>query len=80
MLGEQIEDLGKIIGQRVIEVKPLTIETTVSSKGIIRGIDVTERLTFEGTPTITEGVLHGKGGGIIMAAASSEVAPLQVKE
>jgi hypothetical protein len=39
MLGEQIEDLGKIIGQRVIEVKPLTIETTVSSKGIIRGIE-----------------------------------------
>jgi hypothetical protein len=41
---------------------------------------VTETLTFVGTPTTTEGVLHGKGGGIIMAAASSEVAPLQVKE
>lgn len=71
MLGEQIEDLkGKIIGQRVVDIEPPTIETSVSSKGSIRGIEVTEILTFVGTPTTTEGVLHGKGGGIIMAGGS----------
>lgn len=71
MLGEQIEDLkGKIIGQRVVDIEPPTIETSVSSKGSIRGIEVTEMLTFVGTPTTSEGVLHGKGGGIIMAGGS----------
>ena len=34
MLGEQIEELkGKIMGQRVVDVQPLTIETTVSASG-----------------------------------------------
>jgi hypothetical protein len=34
MLGEQIEELkGKITGQRVVNVEPLTIETSVSSSG-----------------------------------------------
>jgi hypothetical protein len=65
MLGEQIEELkGKITGQRVIEVEPPTIETSVSSSGTIRGIQVTQILTFVGTPaTMSEkGVLHGKVG------------------
>jgi hypothetical protein len=77
MLGEQIEEIkGKITGQRVIEVEPPTIETSVSSNGTIRGIQVTQILTFVGTPaTMSEkGVLHGKGGGIITAGQPEEVA------
>jgi hypothetical protein len=74
MLGEQIEELkGKIMGQRVVDVEPLTIETSVSSSGTIRGTQVTQMLTFVGSPTTSEGVLRGKGGGIIMAG-QSEVA------
>jgi hypothetical protein len=77
MLGEQIEDLkGKIIGQRVIDVEPITMETTVSSKGTIKGTQVTEMLTFVGRQTTSEGVIHGKGGGIIMAG-QSEVATFE---
>jgi hypothetical protein len=79
MLGEQIEDLrGKITGQRVVHVEPLTMETSVSSSGNIRGIQVTQILTFVGTPKRSEeeggGIIHGKGGGITMAAQQSEVA------
>ena len=56
MLGEQIEELkGKIMGQRVVDVEPLTIETTVSASGTIRGTQVTKMLTFVGSPTTSEG-------------------------
>jgi hypothetical protein len=77
MLGEQIEDLrGKITGQRVVDVEPLTMETSVSSSGNIKGIQVTQILTFVGRPKRSEeeggGIIHGKGGGITMAAQQSE--------
>lgn len=43
MLGEQIEELkGKIIGQRVVDVEPHTMETSVTGSGTIRGTQVTE--------------------------------------
>src|ERR671935_1090289 len=86
MLGEQIEDLkGKITGQRVVQVQPLTIETSVSANGSIRGTQVTQMLTFVGSPVAAgsegeeeeeeeRGVIHGKGGGIIMMAGQSEFA------
>lgn len=71
MLGEQIAELkGKIIGQRVLDVEGPTIETSVSVSGIIKGTQVKETLTFEGRPTTTKGVLHGKGKGVIMAGES----------
>ncbi len=76
MLGEQIQELkGKVIGQRVVDVEPPTMETSVSSSGSIKGTQVTEILTFVGRPTITsKGVLHGKGMGIIMTTGQSDVA------
>jgi hypothetical protein len=43
-----------------------TIETTVSSSGNIRGMQVTQVLTFVGRPP-SEGVLHGIGMGMTMA-------------
>jgi hypothetical protein len=75
MLGEQIQELkGKVIGQRVIDVEPPTMETSVSSSGSIKGTQVTEMLTFVGRPTTSKGVLHGKGMAIIMATGESDVA------
>ena len=82
MLGEQIEDLkGKITSQRVIEVEQPTLETSVSSSGTIRGIQVNQILTFVDRPATTTsaegqggGVIHGKGVGTIMSGQSEEVA------
>jgi hypothetical protein len=68
MLGEQIEELkGKITGQRMVNVDKM--ETTVSSSGNVRGTQVTQVLTFIGRPPL-EGVLHGIGMGMTMAAGS----------
>jgi hypothetical protein len=83
MLGEQIKEIkGKITGQRVVEVEPLTMEISVSSSRNIREIQVNEILTFVGNPAATttssegqdgggEVVIHGKGGGIIMAESEA---------
>ena len=49
--------------------QPLTIETTVSAGGTIRGTQVTKMLTFVGSPTTSEGVLHGRGVGMIIAGS-----------
>ena len=66
MSGEQIAKLkGKIIGQRVLDVKGPTMETTVAVTGTYRGTQVNETLTFVGSPTST-GVFHGEGKGMIM--------------
>jgi hypothetical protein len=63
-----------VIGQRVIDVEPPTMETSVSSSGSVKGTQVTEMLTFVGRPTTSKGVLHGKGMGIIMVTGESDVA------
>jgi hypothetical protein len=71
MLGELLfESKGKITGQRVVDVEPLIMETSVSTAGSIKGIQVTELITFVGRPTTAEGVLRGNGKGIIMAGGS----------
>jgi hypothetical protein len=72
MLGEQYLELsGKITGQRVLDVEGPTIETSVATKGTIRGVQVQEMITFVGRPTAEKGVLHGVGQGVITAVASS---------
>ena len=66
MLGEQYAELsGKITGQRVLDVEGPTIETSVATKGTIRGVQVQEIITFVGRPTAEKGVLHGVGQGVI---------------
>ena len=66
MLGEQIAELnGKTTGQRVLDAGNPTIETSASVSGNFKGTDVTEILTFVGTPNGT-GVLHAVGKGVIM--------------
>ncbi len=70
MLGEQIADLkGKIISQRVLDAEGPTMETSVSFTGNIRNVPVRQNVTFVGRPT-SQGVLSGKGQGVIMAGES----------
>jgi hypothetical protein len=66
MLGEQYAELkGKVTSQRVLDVEGPTIETSVSTSGIVKGVQVQEMITFIGTPTAERGVLHGVGKGIL---------------
>lgn|SRR5206468_5639942 len=68
MLGDQISELkGKVQGQRVIDVRGPTLETTVEAKGMYKGVEVSETLTFIGSP-ISGTVFHGEGKGIIRTA------------
>jgi hypothetical protein len=49
MLGDQMTDLkGKVTGQRVLDAECPTIETSISSKGTAKGIQINEMLTFLG--------------------------------
>src|SRR5215207_116198 len=62
MLGEQYAELkGKITGQRVLDIEGPTIETSVSVSGTMKGTQVQEMITFIGTPTAENGVIHGLG-------------------
>jgi hypothetical protein len=72
MLGEQYLELsGKITGQRVLDIEGPTIETSVATKGTIKGVQVQEIITFTGRPTVEKGVLHGVGQGVITTTAGS---------
>jgi hypothetical protein len=74
MLGEQIGTLkGKITGQRVLDAEEPTMETNVSATGDFKGTQVNVRLTYVARPT-SNGVLHGRGQGLIMAGESEHAA------
>jgi hypothetical protein len=65
MLGELIGEMkGKVSSQRVIDVKGPTMETSVMAAGNLRGVQVTETLTYVAN-TSSKGVLRGVGNGII---------------
>jgi hypothetical protein len=65
-LGEQYAALkGKVTGQRILDSEGPNIETSVSVSGTMKGVQVEEMITFNGTPTADKGVLHGVGKGII---------------
>lgn len=65
MLGELIgETKGKISNQNVVSVEGPTIETTVSSSGTLKGVQVNEMLTYVASPS-SKGILHGIGKGVI---------------
>jgi hypothetical protein len=73
MLGEQFAELkGKITGQRILDTEGPRIETSVSISGTMKGVQIQEMITFNGTPTIDKGVLHGVGKGVIMTVGSTE--------
>ena len=70
MLGERIAELkGKMTGQRVLKTEGPTIETSVSARGTVKGIQVNETLTYVARLT-SSGTLHGEGHGVIMAGES----------
>jgi hypothetical protein len=72
MLGEQYLELsGKMTGQKVLDIEGPTIETSVTTKGTMRGVQIQEIITFIGRPTLEKGVLHGVGRGVITAGAGS---------
>lgn len=67
MLGELLGEMeGKVSSssQRVVDIKGRTMETTVMASGSLKGVQVTETLTYVANPT-SKGVLHGVGNGII---------------
>lgn len=67
MLGELLGEMeGKVSSssQRVVDIKGRTMETNVMASGSLKGVQVTETLTYVANPT-SKGVLHGVGNGII---------------
>jgi hypothetical protein len=60
---------GKIIGQRVLDSEGPMMETNISAKGHVKGIQVSESLTYVASPS-SAGVLHGKGHGVLMSGES----------
>ncbi|MGA8738446.1 MAG: hypothetical protein WB501_05400 [Nitrososphaeraceae archaeon] len=65
MLGEIIGEMkGNVSGQRVTDVEGPTIETSISASGSLRGVQVTELLTYIANPSSNR-MLHGIGNGII---------------
>ena len=70
MLGELITELkGKMTGRRVLDVEGPTIESSVSTSGSVKGTEVNESITYVAR-SLSAGVLHGKGQGVIMAGES----------
>lgn len=57
---------GKIIGQRVLDAEGPTIETSISANGSIKRMQANENLTYVARPS-SQGVLHGKGQGVLMS-------------
>lgn len=65
MLGDPIGEIkGKVTYQKVIDVNGPTMETSISASGTLKGVQVTETLTYVGSPS-SRGVLHGVGNGTI---------------
>ena len=65
MLGEIIGEMkGNVSGQRVTDVEGPTIETSISASGSLRGVQVTELLTYIASPSSNR-MLRGIGNGII---------------
>jgi hypothetical protein len=78
MIGEQIvEWRGKTMGTRVLDAVGPTLETNISAKGNAGGTQVDLSITFVAKP-VSEGVLHGKGQGVIMAG-NSEMATTEAE-
>ena len=65
-------------GQRVLDSECPTIETSVSSKGTAKEIQINETLTFIGKPS-SPGIIRGKGHGVFISA-ESDMAGGQVME
>jgi hypothetical protein len=58
-----------VTARRVLDAEWPTMETSVSASGSVRGTQANEIITFVAKP-VSEGVLHSKGQGVIMAGNS----------
>jgi hypothetical protein len=69
MLGELIyEQRGKISGYRVLDTEGPTVETTISGTGIMKGVDVTDIVTYWSRPSESDrNVFYAEGQGIILS-------------
>ncbi|MGE5633838.1 MAG: hypothetical protein ACM3VV_01270 [Deltaproteobacteria bacterium] len=79
MLGDIIyEQKGKISGYRVLDTEGPTIETTITGTGIIKGIEVTDIVTYWSKPLPTsqnsETAFYAEGQGIILTKEGREIA------
>jgi hypothetical protein len=68
MLGDPIGEMkGRVTYVKVVDVEGPTMETSVSASGTLKGVQVTETLTYMASPS-SQGVLHGVGNGIIQSS------------
>jgi hypothetical protein len=68
MLGDPIGEMkGRVTYVKVVDVEGPTMETSVSASGTLKGVEVTETLTYMASPP-SQGVLHGVGNGIIQSS------------
>jgi hypothetical protein len=68
MLGELIGELkGRISSQRVLDSDGPEIETNISASGTLRGVQVTETLSYVAAPS-AKGVLSGVGEGVMISS------------
>jgi hypothetical protein len=66
MLGDQIAEVkGRLTGQRVLDVEGPKIEYSFSANGRMKEVDITHIATFYTIPKGNNGVLYGKGEGVI---------------
>ncbi|HEY7108467.1 MAG TPA: hypothetical protein VH415_03470 [Nitrososphaeraceae archaeon] len=67
MLGEIIGEMkGKISSQRVLDSEGPEVETNISASGSLRGVQVTETLTYVASPS-ARGILHGVGEAVVIS-------------
>lgn len=75
MLGDLLyEGEGKITGKRVLDVTHgPKIEVSLSREGKMRGVEVTELLTYCAMPK-NDKTIHGEGQGVVMIKDGTEIA------
>jgi hypothetical protein len=68
MRGDPIGEIkGRITYVKVADVEGTTMETSVSASGTLKGVQVTETLTYMASPS-SQGALDGVGNGIIQSS------------
>ena len=73
MLGDEIGELeGKITSRRILNATDCqTIEISIARKGKLKGIDVTELITYCAVPK-PNGTFYGEGKGVTMSVDKND--------
>ena len=80
MLGDLFyEAKGRITSKRVLELKPVKIESSYYVEGKMRGIEVFEIGTFTSTATSVNGVFFVEGKDIVYVKESDEMATVKAQ-